>query len=330
MKEDEIRPEHLMDEQSKAYLEDVKILVKKKKDFVEVPCPACDSVNYQKTFEKYGLDYVICKNCRTVFINPRPSLEMLSEYYATSKNYEYWNNYIFPASENNRREKIFAPRAKRVDEICKRHNLKTNTLVDVGAGFGTFCEEVKKIGNFKRVIAVEPTPNLAETCRKKGLEVINKPIEKVSFENETVDVVTSFEVIEHLFSPKDFLLGCSHILSKGGFLIVTCPNIEGFDIVVLRELANSIDTEHLNYFNIESLSGLLSNCGFEVIEKLTPGELDAELVRKKVLCGEFDISKQPFLKQILIDKWDIVGGSFQNFLKDNLLSSNMCIVSKKI
>lgn len=330
MKEEEIRPDALVREVKKLFAEDIKRLLTKKKEFIEVSCPACESQNYQKTFEKFGFTFVICKDCETMFINPRPTFGTLSDYYATAKSYKYWNDYIFPASENSRRKKIFAPRAERVVDICKRHNIRTNILVDVGAGFGTFCEEIKKNGIFNRVIAVEPTPNLAETCRKKGLEVIQKPIEEVSFENDTVNVITNFEVIEHLFSPKDFLLSCSSVLSKGGVLILTCPNVKGFDIAVLKESSDSVDPEHLNYFNLSSISQLLKNCGFEVIERLTPGQLDAELVRKKALNGEFNISNHPFLKQILIDEWDNVGGSFQRFLADNLLSSNMWIVAKKV
>lgn len=330
MKEEEIRPDGLVQEVKKLYAEDIKRLLTRKKEFIEVPCPACESRNYQTAFDKFGFTFVICEDCETMFINPRPTFEILSDYYATAKSYKYWNDYIFPASEHSRRKNIFAPRAARVVEICKQHNLRTNILVDVGAGFGTFCEEIKKVGLFKRIIAVEPTPNLAETCRKRGLEVIQKPIEEVSFENETVNVITNFEVIEHLFSPKDFLLSCSSVLPKGGVLILTCPNVKGFDIVVLKESSNSVDPEHLNYFNLSSISQLLKNCGFEVIERLTPGQLDAELVRKKALNDEFNISNHPFLKQILLDEWDTVGCSFQQFLADNLLSSHMWVVAKKV
>ena len=140
--------------------------------------------------------------------------------------------------------------------------------------------------------------------------------------------MTSFETIEHLYSPKEFLLGCKKILSENGIIVITCPNIMGFDILTLNGLSDSIDGEHLNYFNPNSLSKLLFNCGFEVIEKSTPGKLDAELVRKSILNEEFDVSKQPFLKRILIDEWEIYKETFQKFLADNLLSSHLWIIAK--
>jgi 2-polyprenyl-3-methyl-5-hydroxy-6-metoxy-1,4-benzoquinol methylase len=203
--------------------------------------------------------------------------------------------------------------------------------MEVGAGFGTFCEEVKRLNIFRRVIAIEPTPDLAQTCREKGLEVIEKPIEQVRPDKgDQVDVIATFEVIEHLFSPREFLRGCASVLEPGGLIIITCPNVKGFDLVTLQVLSDTVDVEHLNYFNPGSLSSLLRESGFQVLEAVTPGKLDAELVRKKALSGEFSLEQHPFLRQILIEEWDRVGDSFQQFLVSNQLSSHMWLIGRKV
>jgi len=328
-REDDIRPEYLIQGQFPHIEADRRRLLKHRGNFVHVPCPACTSERGEKAFEKNLISYWVCSDCETMYVNPRPTPAILEEFYAQSEVYWYWNKYIFPASQEARRKKLFRPRAKRIAEICRRYHMENCTLLEVGAGFGTFCEEAKSLGVFHRVIAVEPTPDLAETCRQKGLEVIEKPIEQVRFKSNTVDIVASFEVIEHLFSPKDFILSCSSLLSPGGLLVVTCPNIRGFDLLVLQTLSQSIDHEHLNYFHPESLSHLVTQCGFHVLEVLTPGKLDAELVRKKILAGELDVSSQPFMKQVLIDEWERVGDSFQRFLADSMLSSHMWLVCCK-
>ena len=329
LRENEIRPNHLIEGQAKAVAAGIRRLLQHKDDFVHVPCPACASQEAHKAFEKYELDYVVCLDCGTMYINPRPTPAILEMFYATSENYQYWNKYVFPASERARSERIFRPRAERIGDICRRNGIDNGVLLEVGAGFGTFCEEVRRLGIFRRVIAVEPIPDLAGTCRRKGLEVIEKPIEHVRFESDTVDVVASFEVIEHLFSPRDFLISCARVLSPGGLLVITCPNIKGFDLVVLQALSKTVDVEHLNYFHPVSLSHLVTQCGFETLEVLTPGKLDAELVRKKILTGELDVSLQPFLNQILVDEWERVGDSLQQFLADNMLSSHMWLVARK-
>ena len=329
LSENKIRPDVFSKKQEKLYQEDVEDLLKHKRRFVKVGCPACGKTDNKKWGTKYTLNYVACDNCGTVFINPRPTPEILSEYYKNSKNYVFWNKFIFPRSEKARIENIFKPRVNIIKELCLKNNIDHEVLVEVGAGFGTFCGEMKKAGLFKRIIAIEPTPDLAATCRKRGLEGIEKRIEDVKL-NIPIDVVASFEVIEHLFSPKDFLVDCAHSLKKGGAIILSCPNIQGFDLVMLRELSKSIDAEHLNYFNPNSLKHLLEQCGFKIIETLTPGRLDAELVRKAVIAGKFDISKHSFLKQVLIDEWERLGDPFQQFLSDNLLSSHLLIIAKKI
>lgn len=329
MKEKNIRPDYLMRENAKLHAEDVQKLLKYRDEFTEIPCPACESRRYKIVFEKDGFTFVRCMRCETIFINPRPTSNMLADYYKTSKSIKHWNDKIFPASENFRRNQIFVPRAKRVFELCRKYKVSTKVLLDVGAGFGTFCEEVQKLDIFDKIIAVEPSPDLAQTCRKKGFDVIEKPIEKVDLEE--VSIITNFELIEHLYSPVDFLIACERTLLRGGLLILSTPNIKGFDLLTLGRLLNNIGgPNHLNYFHSNSLNHILQRCGFEILESITPGKLDAELVRKKIMSNELDVSNRPFLKYILIDMWKSTGKAFQNFLIDNKLSSHLWMVARKI
>lgn len=330
LREEEIRPESLMAGQAERFAADIQRLLEHRAQFVEVPCPACGATEARHSFEKYTLAYVTCETCETLYLNPRPNPEVLEVYYATSENYAYWNQYIFPASEQARRVKIFRPRAERLVEIARRHGTLGGTLLEVGAGFGIFCEEVAKLGMFQRVIGVEPTPDLAGTCRSKGIEVIEKPIEHVELPPGSVDVVASFEVIEHLFSPGDFVRACASMLAPGGLLVLTCPNGKGFEVSTLQALSDTVDVEHLNYFHPSSLSGLLRASGLEVLEATTPGKLDAELVRKKIIEGRFSVADQAFLQKVLVDDWDRLGEPFQAFLAENGLSSHMWLVARKL
>jgi len=305
LSESDIRPDHLLRGHAERYAADIARLFAHEDEFVGVPCPACGGDESRPAFEKLKLTYVSCAQCETMYVSPRPTPALLGMYYSQSENYAYWNRYIFPASEDARRERIFRPRAERVAEICGRFNVTPGALMEIGAGFGTFCEEVRRLGTFSRVLAVEPTPDLAETCRQRGLEVIEKPIEQVSTE------------------------GMRSVLSPGGLLVISCPSVKGFDIAVLGKASNSVDVEHLNYFHPASLSRLVTESGFEVLEVSTPGKLDAELVRKKVLAGEFSLAGQPFLQQVLIDEWDRLGAAFQQFLADAGLSSHLWLVARK-
>lgn len=332
MREENIRPETITYESKRLEIEDARQLLKHSDKFKKVSCPACGSYNYRTVFNKNYFTFVLCTKCETIFINPRPTFKMLEKHYETSKSIKHWNDKMFPASEDARRDQIFKPRARKIVEICKKHKVATKILLDVGAGFGTFCEEIKNLSVFDKVIAIEPSHALAKTCRHKGLDVIEKSIENIKdVDIRGASVITNFELIEHLYCPKDFLLSCSKVLPKGGTLILTTPNIRGFDLLTLGKLSDNIEGPgHLNYFHSDSLSYLLGRCGFEVIEILTPGKLDAEIVRKKALEKKLDLSGNNFLKTILINQWDKVGAPFQQFLSNNMLSSHMWVVARRM
>lgn len=325
--EGDIRPDELMQEQKRLYENDVRRLMQRSDGFVDVSCPACGDSSGDPALSKYGLRFLECARCGTVYTSPRPTPQILEDYYQRSENYVYWSRHIFPASESVRRLKIFGPRADKILGVMRQLGVEEGVLVDVGAGFGTFLEEVRARADFRSLIAIEPTPDLAESCRHRGLKVVEGTVEQVSLEGKA-DVVTAFEVLEHLFDPRLFFQVIRGILKPKGLLVLTCPNIQGFDVLLLRESSATVDAEHLNYFNPRSLALLATNAGFDVIEVSTPGELDADIVRKAAMEGRIDLSDQPFLQKVLIDEWEALGQPFQAFLSENRLSSHMSLTCR--
>ena len=328
LSEEQIRPAALMQAKADCIERDRRFLLDRRERFVRVTCPACDGRDVVPAFDKLGFSYERCADCETVLMNPRPSPELMQEFYEMSANYTFWNRHIFPATEDARRRNIFRPRARRIREICRRANISGGTAVEVGAGFGTFCEELRRLDVFQRIIAVEPTPDLAETCRQRGLETIARPIEQCPLDDATADLVAAFEVIEHVFSPALFLQRVVRLLKPGGLLVVSCPNVLGFDVRVLGTLSNTIDHEHVNYFHPASLRHLLRASGLAVREVATPGLLDADLVRKAALAGQLDLADRPFLKHVLLDEWERLGAAFQQFLARQRMSSHMWAVAE--
>jgi len=328
MKENEIRPSDLIEENERLRYKDRLKILEEKDRFVRVPCPACASEKYEAAFEKEGFQFVFCRQCEMLYVSPRPTGDMLGQYYATSQTIKHYADKIFPETEGKRRSEIFRPRADRVAELCGKHGAKQRLLIDVGAGFGTFCQEMATVNTFEKIVAVEPSHGLAEACRSKGLNVVESTIEEAGLEQ--ADVITNFELIEHLFSPKDFLKKCHEKLSVGGLLILTTPNIKGFDLMILREKSeNIVAPHHLNYFHPDAIRTLFSSCHFSVLDILTPGKLDAEIVRKKILSDGLDVGNRPFLKSILIDNWEAIGSAFQEFLMQHGLSSHLWVVARK-
>jgi len=326
--EEKIRPKNLI-KQAKIYFDqDVNYLRKNKNTFVEVDCPACKSNKKKFYFKKKIFKYFICIRCETVYVTPRPSEKLLFNFYKNSKLYSFWNKFIFPASERERKKIIFKPRAKKIIKILKKNLIKNNALIDIGAGHGTFCEVMKNTGFFKKVIAIEPNYDGYLKCKEKKIETYNCPIEnlkKTTLKN--INVATSFEVIEHVFNPKKFIQKIVKKLTTQSVIILTCPNVKGFDVQTLHKKSDTYDHEHLNYFNPYSINVLLKKCNLKTIEIITPGELDLDIIfnkfkEKKILFKNF------FFINLMKDKK--LRYNFQNFIKKNNLSSHMWVIAKKI
>jgi 2-polyprenyl-3-methyl-5-hydroxy-6-metoxy-1,4-benzoquinol methylase/ribosomal protein S27E len=329
LSEKELCPDELLAGQEAAFARDISRLQARKSEFVEVHCPACGHRHSTPVFAKFGFQYLGCPVCQTIYMSPRPSPEVMASYYSNSENYRYWAEHIFPASEAARREKINRPWLQRIQEICSRHNVARDHLVEIGPGFGTFSALVNAEKAFQAVTAIEPTPEMAQACRERGVRVIEKGIENVGSAVRPADVIVAFEVVEHLFEPTVFFQQASRLLAPGGILVVSCPNGLGFDIATLGAESLAVDAEHVNLLNPDSIRLLGEKCGLQCLEVSTPGRLDAEFVRTAALGGRYNLTHQPLMHRILIEEWDELGWPFQQFLAAHNLSAHMWAVFRK-
>lgn len=330
MDENAIRPDALRDGQRLAVLEDIGYLLSHREEFVDVDCPACGGNSSTAWLEKMGMEYVRCADCGTGFLSPRPNPELLKAFYRQSKTYAYWNAYVFPQSDANRREMIMRPRLERVLDACRNANIEKGRLLEIGAAFGSFCRVAMESGQFGEVVGLEPTPDLAANCRSQGISIIESALEDMDAATSgQFDVIVAFEVIEHTFAPEIFLERVATLLAPGGLVVLSCPAITGFDIATLGTNSDAVDHEHLNYFTPDSLSLLTSRCGLVPLNAFTPGKLDAELVRKKALTGAVRLEPGSLLETVLIERWEELGNAFQSFLADHRLSSHLWVVAQK-
>jgi SAM-dependent methyltransferase len=330
LSEKELCPDDLLAGQEAAFARDIERLKQRRAEFLPVPCPACGADDAEPALEKFTFSYGACRRCGTLYMSPRPSPDVMAAYYAHSENYRYWAEHIFPASEASRREKLHRPWLERVTAFCDRFGIRRGVLLEIGSGFGTFAELATGSGLFDAVVAVEPTPEMADACRARGVRVIRQRIEEITDEIESADVAVAFEVIEHLFAPRQFLEQCRRLVRPGGLLVLSCPNGQGFDVAMLGSGSLAVDAEHVNLFNPRSLGLLVESCGFEVLEVSTPGRLDAEFVHDAIAQGRFDVSHDPFLQRVLVDEWERLGWPFQRFLAEHGLSSHMWLAARRV
>ena len=308
---------------------DIDWLSARSSEYVRVACPACGGDVPNHLYEKYGMVHVRCSRCETQYVNPRPSPAILAEFYAQSANYAYWAKHVFPASNVARREKLFKPRAAMIAKLARERGLSGGAIVEIGAGYGQFCEEITKTGAFSRVIAIEPTPDLAGVCRAAGIETIESPYETAQID-VPADMIASFEVIEHLFDPAAYLDWCRSALKPGGTVVVTCPNSAGFETMLLGSRSGAVDHEHLNLLTPHSIAHLARRCGFTSIEVTTPGRLDVDIVQRAVKDGSLTLDELgPGLAPLVMHTDPAVADDLQSLVQRAGLSSNMLMIARK-
>jgi len=327
VKEEEIRQRTVFNRYLELVTEDVQKIFADRGSFIQINCPACGGKKHQFQFEKLGFIYVLCPNCGTLFVNPRPPLKLLMDFYTKSRSAKFWINDFFEPVAEARREKIFRPRVEHI--MGTLPELARGTVGDIGAGFGLFLEELAKIWLSAKLVAIEPSIEMAEICRGKGLEVIPCFVEDVQGWDGRFDLLTSFELFEHLFDPSEFLKKLRHLLRPGGRLFLTTLNGEGFDIQVLWGKSKSISPpQHLNLFNPRSISILLKKNGLVVEQVDTPGKLDWDIV-EGMYRGE-GIDPGRFWKLVAEQAEPAVKNSLQHWISSSGLSSHMRILARKI
>lgn len=329
MKEYEIRPARLFADYLACSRADCERFFSDQRDFFAASCPACGAREAELAFTKHSFQYVECASCRTLYVSPRPSDDSINRYYREGEAAKFWADRFFRDTEEARREKIFAPRARLVEDLAKRYcDSPSVRLADVGAGFGVFAEEVIRGGRFSRVIAIEPGSELAKVCREKGLEVHEATVEELSSGASEFDVATSFEVLEHLYSPLQFVGAVKRLLKPGGIALFTTLTVDGFDIQTLwRESDSVYPPHHINMMSLAGIERLMERAGVEVLEVSTPGELDVDIVSNyREQNGKDSVPR--FVSRIL-DGGERTRRAFQEFLKANSLSSHVRVVIRK-
>jgi SAM-dependent methyltransferase len=138
------------------------------------------------------------------------------------------------------------------------------SVIDIGAGFGGFLDSLS--GRASRCVAIEPSHVQAQGLQGR--------FETYSFARDLpldragLDIATSFNVIEHVEDPRQFLLDIGRCLKKDGSLFLVTPN---FNDILNQLIPGDFSryfyrTAHLFYFCEPSIRNLLENAGFAEIE----------------------------------------------------------------
>jgi len=232
-------------------------------------CPNCGQNDFEVLFEsnmrerdfreevgtvymilggKYGR-HVKCRNCHLIYVNPIEKASKINEGYfqRNTGDARIIRGTRLTATESQVR-------------LIKRYGNGTH-LLDIGCGEGFFLFNASKAGYTAK--GIEISQDVAKYARREfSLDVEAKPFEDLRFDQDYFDVVTLWQVLEHVPYPSLILSEVHRILKPGGLLATSTPDIGGVLAKIFRRKWWNLRRLHINQFTTGTLADMLSRAGF--------------------------------------------------------------------
>jgi cyclopropane fatty-acyl-phospholipid synthase-like methyltransferase len=220
-------------------------------------CPICNEQSFY-SWGKVGI-YTIerCNGCGMGVTSPFPTGEDLAK--ANAEVYQLEKRVQTYLS----RQEYFEKRYERHVSQIKLYK-KSGQLLDIGCNIGLFLKVAAQNGF--HATGVE----LNEECARYGrqffdLTIFSEHLEKIGFQNDKFDIVTLFDVLEHIPDIKSFISEVRRILKPDGLLVVQSPNIGSLMAKLTKsKWAWLCPPDHLYHFTPDTMSCFLTAQGFTI------------------------------------------------------------------
>lgn len=230
-----------------------------------IPCNLCGATQTEPYCPSNGLGLVRCGNCGLVYVSPRPDPNELYALYGETyfHNNESgvvgYTNYI--ADERNIR-KTAARRLAALERFIQR-----GRMLDVGCAVGFFLDTAR--GRGWQVEGLDVSNFAVEYAREHfGLSARTGSFTGLEFAPESFDLVTMWDVIEHVPDPKAYIHKAAAVLRSGGVLALATPDIDSLPAKLTgrRWVGYKLSEEHLYYFSRRTLAHMLEEAGFDILD----------------------------------------------------------------
>jgi SAM-dependent methyltransferase len=238
----------------------------------EVRCNLCQSSDQEFLFNRTDLalglagtfSMVRCRSCGLIYMNPRPTISAIGYYYPSS--YEIFN---LQDTESGSAQANWS-RSYQLNKRCKaiiKHK-KSGRILDVGCATGQFLHQMRLFGQWERK-GVELIPAVAEQGRDRyGLDIHAGMFEEAGYPEAYFDVVSMWDVMEHVHDPAGTVREAARVLEPDGILAMSLPIGDSLGAKVFGRYWVGYETpRHLHVFTRETLTQLLEQNGFRFVEE---------------------------------------------------------------
>lgn len=209
---------------------------------------------FRCTSPGYGRHHTIvkCRNCGLIYTNPRFTGEEILDSYVAVEDPLY-------LEERDGRVLTFERHLRPLEKIKAPPGL----LLDVGAYTGVFVEIAAQHG--WDAYGVEPSHWAVEQACERGLHMIQGTLASSGLPDNSLDVVTMWDVIEHVSNPLGEMQQAQRLLKPGGLLVVHTMDIDSRFARMMGGRWPWLMEMHIYYFSRHTLKQMLEKAGFTVI-----------------------------------------------------------------
>jgi SAM-dependent methyltransferase len=224
-------------------------------------CPVCGQAGPRKWLEapdwfhgrpeKYIL--MRCQACSLVWLSDPPKPAEMHLHYTD----EYHK--LISASGAN------SPGRWRARKAALDRYKRSGSLLDLGCSSGSFLESLPS--DSWKLHGIEMSAVSAKTAEaRSGAHVFVGNILDAPFPSESFDVITCFDVLEHLYEPRRVMARISEWLKPGGIFYVLVPNVDSAEARVFRSYWHGLELpRHLFHFSPASLKFLAESAGLREV-----------------------------------------------------------------
>ena len=214
---------------------------------------------------KEWFDIIDCTKCGFIHQYPFIKQDYSDDYFTNIKpnfvkeheaDKQWYNKIVF--------KDIFDTVESYLDKRQKR-------VLDIGAGWMGFLRYA--IHHGWDAVGLDPSLQAYKAAKEENIPFYRGNYDENCLHLGIFDVIHAYEVLEHISSPIEFVSQCYTQLEEKGLAVFTVPNdfnkLQTSKHPLRPKTSTWVAKEHINYFTIESLSNLLKNNGFEILEVRT-------------------------------------------------------------
>lgn len=222
----------------------------------EIFCCVCgntDSNKFSLKYQKENFAVCVCENCTHHFV---------PTFYRKKIEYSQYKNADVTAAVRAGNNWIKVQRHKLRFKFIQKF-IKSGKLFDLGAGWGHFMLAGKELGYDIYGVEISEQPYLY--C----VNDLKLPVDHIDFfemdGSRKFDLITMWDVLEHIDKADVFLKKCAELTEPGGYLFLQVPQIDSYFAKKHRDEWKMMGLDHVNYFGKKTITEILDRNGYEVL-----------------------------------------------------------------